>query len=217
MRAVLRRHVASGVLSGLVALVHHRGRESVDVIGHQAFDSTVPMRRDTLFRLASMTKPITAVGAMMLVEECRLRLDDPVEEWLLGLHDRRVLRTIDRPLDDTVLAHRRIALRDLLTFRSGYGELGFLAPKCPLQQAMSEARLTLGEWPFPLTPDAFMQRLGSLPLAHQPGERWLYHTAAEVGSVSKVEIVASMGLIYKVLFLSVSAFETLHGGGGQAA
>jgi CubicO group peptidase (beta-lactamase class C family) len=180
MHAAMRRHVESGLLPGLVALVHHRGREHVETIGTQAFDSSVSMRRDTIFRLASMTKPITAVAAMILVEECKIRLDDPVDEWLPELKDRRVLRTIESPLDDTAPAKRGITLRDLLTFRSGYGETGFLAPACPLQQAMSEARLTLGEWPFTVTPDEFMKRLGGLPLAHQPGERWLYHTSAEI-------------------------------------
>ena len=205
MHAALRRHVDSGLLPGLVALVHHRGRESVDAIGHQAFASHGPMRRDTMFRLASMTKPITAVGAMILVEECRLRLDDPVEEWLPELTDRRVLRTIESPLDDTVPAHRRITLRDLLTFRSGYGEMGFLAPTCPLQQTMSEARLTLGEWPFTGTPDDFMQRLGSLPLAHQPGERWLYHTAAEILGV----LIARASGTSLATFLHERIFEPL--------
>ena len=180
MHASLRRHIDSGELPGFVALVHRPGRDYVVADGKQAFDSDVPMRRDTVFRLASMTKPITAVGAMILVEECRLRLDDPVDEWLPELKDRRVLRTIESPLDDTVPALRGITLRDLLTFRSGYGEMLFLAPTCPLQQAMSRARLTLGEWPFTVTPDDFMKRLGSVPLAHQPGERWLYHTAAEI-------------------------------------
>jgi CubicO group peptidase (beta-lactamase class C family) len=80
------------------------------------------MRRDTIFRLASMTKPITAVAAMILVEKCVVRLDDPVDEWLPELKDRKVLRTIDSPLDDTVRAARAITVRDLLTFRSGYGE-----------------------------------------------------------------------------------------------
>jgi CubicO group peptidase (beta-lactamase class C family) len=117
---------------------------------------------------------------MILVEQCQIRLDDPVDDWLPELKDRRVLRTIESPLDDTVPAQRRITLRDLLTFRSGYGELIFLSPACPLQKAMSEARLTLAEWPFTVTPDEFMKRLGSLPLAHQPGERWLYHTSAEI-------------------------------------
>ena len=180
MQAALRRHVEGGVLPGLVALIHHRGWEHAEVIGAQAFGGGAPVRRDTIFRLASMTKPVTAIGAMILVEECRLRLDDPVDEWLPELKDRRVLRAVEGPLDDTVPARRRITLRDLLTFRSGYGELGFVAPGCPLQRAMSEARLTLGEWPFTVTPDEFMKRLGGLPLAHQPGERWLYHTGSEI-------------------------------------
>jgi CubicO group peptidase (beta-lactamase class C family) len=180
LHAALRRHVERGVLPGLVALVSHRDREHGETIGTIAFDSDIPMRRDTIFRLASMTKPVTAVGAMILVEECKLRLDDPVDEWLPELADRQVLRTIDSPLDDTVPAQRPITLRDLLTFRSGYGELGFVAPTSPLLRAMMEARVTLAEWPFQVTPDEFMKRLGSLPLAHQPGERWLYHTGSEI-------------------------------------
>ena len=92
MHAALRRHVTSGQTPGLVALVHQRGREYIETIGTMAFGSTEPMRRNTLFRLASTTKPITAVGAMILVEECRVRLDDPVDEWLPELEDRRVLR-----------------------------------------------------------------------------------------------------------------------------
>jgi len=180
MRTSMRRHVETGYTPGLVTLVQRRGREYVDAIGTMAFDSTVPMRRDAIFRLASMTKPITAVGAMILVEECRLRLDDPVDEWLPELKDRRVLETIESPLDDTVPAKRPITLRDLLTFRSGHGEVAFLSPTCPLQKAMTEARLPLSEWLFAGTPDEFMKRLGSLPLAHQPGERWLYHMGCEV-------------------------------------
>ena len=180
MQAALRRHVDGGRIPGLVALVHQRGREHVEVMGTMGFESKVPMRRDTIFRLASMTKPITAVGAMILVEECGLRLDDPVDDWLPELKDRRVLRTIESPLDDTVPARRSITLRDLLTFRSGYGEMFFLSPTCPMQRALVEARLPLSEWPFAGTPDEFMNRLGGLPLAHQPGERWLYHMSGEI-------------------------------------
>src|SRR5512146_1345590 len=153
MHAAMRRHVESGYTPGLVTLVRHRDGEHVDAIGAMAFDSTVPMRRDTIFRLASMTKPITAVGAMILVEECRVRLDDPVDEWLPELRDRKVLRTIEGPLDDTVPAKRPITLRDLLTFRAGYGEVALFSPTCPLQKAMMEARLPLTEWLFPGTPD----------------------------------------------------------------
>lgn len=183
MHAAMRRHVDSGHTPGLVTLIRHRDREHVDTIGTMAFDSTVPMQRDTIFRLASMTKPITAVGAMILVEECKIRLDDPVDEWLPELKGRKVLRTIDSPLEDTVPAKRPITLRDLLTFRAGYGEVAFLSPTCPLQKAMMEARLPLTEWLFPGTPDEFMKRLGNLPLVHQPGERWLYHMGCEIVGV----------------------------------
>jgi CubicO group peptidase (beta-lactamase class C family) len=205
MHAAMRRHVDSGLLPGLVALVHHRSREHVGTIGTLAFDGNVSMRRDAIFRLASMTKPITAVAAMILVEECKIRLDDPIDEWLPELKDRRVLQTTESPLDDTVPAKRRITLRDLLTFRSGYGELGFLSSTCPLQKAMSEAGLTLGEWPFTITPDEFMKRLGGLPLAHQPGERWLYHTGAEILGV----LIARVSGQSLATFLHGHLFEPL--------
>ena len=180
MHASLWRHVEAGKMPGLVTLVSHRGRAHVDAIGTMAFGKQTPMRRDTIFRLASMTKPITAVGAMILVEECKLRLDDPIDEWLPELANRRVLRSIDGPLDDTVPAKRRLTLRDLLTFRSGYGEVAFISPTCPLQQALAEARLPLSEWPFRGTTEELMKRLAGLPLACQPGERWLYHMSAEI-------------------------------------
>ncbi len=193
MHAALRRHVDSGNVPGLVALVYQRGREHVETIGTMAFGSDRPMARDTIFRLASTTKPVMAVGAMTLVEECRLRLDDPVDTWLPELGNRRVLRTIDSPLDDTVPAKRAITLRDLLTFRSGYGEVGFISPTCPLQRAVTEARLPLSEWPFPGTADEFMKRLEALPLAYQPGAQWLYHMSAEILGVL-VSRVSGMSL-----------------------
>ena len=180
MHDTLLRHVERGRLPGLVAVIGRRGAEHVDAIGTLAFDRAAPMRRDTIFRLASVTKPITAVAAMILVEECKLRLDDAVEEFLPELAHRRVLRTIDSELDDTVPAKRPITVRDLLTFRSGYGEVAFLSPACPLQKALVEARLPLSTFTFPGTADEFMQCLGRLPLAHQPGERWLYHMSAEI-------------------------------------
>jgi CubicO group peptidase (beta-lactamase class C family) len=205
MHTALQRHVDSGQVPGLVALVHQRGREHVETIGTMAFGSNVPVQRDTIFRLASTTKPITAVGAMILVEECRVRLDDPVDEWLPELKDRRVLRTMESPLDDTVPAKRPITLRDLLTFRSGYGEVAFLSPTCPFQKALVEARLPLSEWPFAGTPDEFMRRLGSLPLVHQPGERWLYHMSSEILGVLIARVAGkSLGA-----FLHERIFEPL--------
>jgi len=180
MQATMRRHVESGLLPGFVALVHHRGRLHVETFGTMAFDGNTRMQQDAIFRLASMTKPITAVGVMILVEECRLRLDDPVDEWLPELRDRKVLRTIDGPLDDTVPARRAITLRDLLTFRCGLGEVAFISPTSPYQKAWTEARLPLSTWPVDLGPDEFMKRLGAFPLACQPGERWLYHMGSEI-------------------------------------
>jgi CubicO group peptidase (beta-lactamase class C family) len=180
LHAALQRHVDSGQVPGLVALISQRGREHVETIGTMGFGSDVPVRRNTIFRLASTTKPITAAAAMILVEDCKLRLDDPVDQWLPELKDRRVLRTLESPLHDTVPAKRSITLRDLLTFRSGYGEVGFLSPACPLQTALAAARLPLSTWPFPDTADELMRALGSLPLAFQPGERWLYHMGAEI-------------------------------------
>ena len=196
MHDTLLRHVERRELPGLVAVISRRGAEHVDTIGTLAFDSTAPMQRDTIFRLASVAKPITAVAAMILVEECNLRLDDPVDEFLPELAHRRVLRTIDSDLDDTVPARRPITVRDLLTFRSGYGEVAFISPTCPLQKALVEARLPLSAFAFPGTADEFMQCLGRLPLAHQPGERWLYHMSAEILGV----------LIARAAGMSLSAF-----------
>jgi CubicO group peptidase (beta-lactamase class C family) len=172
LRDAMQRHVDRGYVEGVVTLVSRRSETHTEAIG--AF------HEDTIFRLASMTKPITAVLTMMLVEECKLRLDDSIEDVLPELANRRVLRALDAPLDDTVPAWRAITLRDLLTFRSGYGEVMFTAPEAPLQGAMAAAKLPLVGWPFRGTNDEFMKRLGALPLACQPGERWLYHMSAEI-------------------------------------
>lgn len=180
LRRALQRHVDSGEVPGIVALVHHRGRLHLETLGAMAFGSDTPIPRDAIFRLASTTKPVTATAAMILVEECRLRLDDPVDHWLPELRERRVLRTIAGPLDETVPARRPITLRDLLTFRSGYGDLGLFLPASPFQRALEGAGVSISTWPYRGTPDEFMRRLGEIPLAHQPGERWLYHTSAEI-------------------------------------
>jgi Beta-lactamase len=82
MHEVMSGHVERGHVPGLVTLIDRRGEVHVDAIGALAFGGSAPMRRDTIFRIASLTKPITAAAAMILVEECRLRLDDPVDEWL---------------------------------------------------------------------------------------------------------------------------------------
>jgi CubicO group peptidase (beta-lactamase class C family) len=180
MHDVMAGYVERGQVPGIVTLVSRRGEVHVDAIGMKAVGGSDPMRRDTIFRIASMTKPITAAAAMILVEECRLRLDEPVDRLLPELAGRRVLKQLDGPLDDTVPAIRPITLRDLLTFRLGIGAVMAPPGLYPIQKAMAEAGLAPGPNPPPHSPDEWMKRLGSLPLIHQPGEMWMYHTGSDI-------------------------------------
>jgi CubicO group peptidase (beta-lactamase class C family) len=180
MHDVMAGHVDRGVVPGVVTLLSRRGEVQVDAIGSRAFGDSDSMRRDTIFRVASVTKPIVAAAAMILVEECALRLDEPVDQWLPELADRRVLRAIDSPLDDTVPANRPITLRDLLTFRLGIGSVMVFPPRYPIQQAMAEAGVGPGPALPAHAPDELMKRFGSLPLVHQPGEGWLYDSGSDI-------------------------------------
>ncbi|HEY0541219.1 MAG TPA: serine hydrolase domain-containing protein [Actinoallomurus sp.] len=180
MREVMAGAVERGDVPGLVALVHRRGETHVVAFGAAAAGGDTPMRRDTIFRLASLTKPITAVAAMILVEECRLRLDDPVDDLLPELADRRVLRRVDGPLDETVPAERSITVRDLLTFRLGLGAIFAPPGTYPIQRALDETGVDRGPDGPPHAPDEWIKRLGALPLVHQPGTAWMYHTSADV-------------------------------------
>jgi CubicO group peptidase (beta-lactamase class C family) len=157
---------------GAVALLSRDGQTHVEKAGD--------VRADTIFRISSMTKPVTAVAAMMLVEECVLRLDDPVDEFLPELASREVLTRTDAPLGETVPAARAITLRDLLTFRLGLGLMFGPPGTIPIADALG----ALGQGPpspagVP-APEEWMRRLGELPLIHQPGERWMYGTGSDV-------------------------------------
>jgi CubicO group peptidase (beta-lactamase class C family) len=136
---------------------------------------------DSLFRVASMTKPVTATAAMLLVEEGKLRLDEPVQGLLPELADRKVLRRLESPLDDVVPAARDVTLRDLLTFRMGFGLILAAPGTYPIQKANDEL---LGDgMPSPgklIAPDEWLRRFWTLPLMHQPGERWMYNTSSIV-------------------------------------
>jgi CubicO group peptidase (beta-lactamase class C family) len=182
MHDIMAGYVERGEVPGMVTLVCRRGEVHVDAICVKAVGGHDPMRRDTIFRIASMTKPIVAAAALILVEECKLRLDEPVDRLLPELADRRVLKGLDGPLDDTVPANRPITVRDLLTFRLGYGLAFGPSGIYPIQAAMNELLLGQGP-PAPITPpppDEWIRRLGTLPLMHQPGERWMYNTGADV-------------------------------------
>ncbi|MFG3597584.1 serine hydrolase domain-containing protein [Bradyrhizobium sp. RDI18] len=192
MHEILSGHVEHGGVPGLVALVSRRGEIHVDAMGSMAIGGT-PMQRDSIFRIASMTKPVTAVAAMILVEECRLRLDDPVDGFLPELADRKVLRAIDAAIDDTVPAKRAITLRDLLTFRLGLGMIPIFPDRYPIQKAIAEAGFAPGPVFPSFPPDELMRRYGTLPLIYQPGERWLYNSGSEILSVL-IARVAGMSL-----------------------
>ncbi len=182
MHEVMAGYVERGEVPGLVTLVSRRGETHVDALGRKAIGGNDPVRRDTIFRISSMTKPVTAVAAMILVEECTLRLDEPVDRLLPELADRTVLKRLDGPLDDTVPAKRAITVRDLLTFRMGFGQMMAPPDAYPILTAASEQQIGMGP-PQPQTqpaPDEWMRRLGTLPLMHQPGEKWMYNTGSDV-------------------------------------
>lgn len=182
MHEVMGGYVERGEVPGLVALVSRRDEAHVAAIGTKAVGGSDPIRRDTIFRIASLTKPITAAAAMILVEECKLRLDEPVDRWLPELADRRVLKRLEGPLDETVPAIRPISVRDLLTFTLGFGIVMAPPGTHPIQKAMDELELGQGapQPSVPPAPDEWMRRLGRLPLMHQPGEKWMYHTGCDV-------------------------------------
>src|SRR2546428_5469519 len=122
----------------MVTLVSGRGELHVDAIGMKAVEGLDRVRRDTISRISSMTKPITAAAALILVEECKVRLDEPVDRLLPELADRRVLNRLDGALDDTPPAEQPISLRDLLTFRMGFGIVMAPPDSTPNPRAMSE-------------------------------------------------------------------------------
>ena len=182
VRDVLERQVEAGYVPGAVAVVARHGEAHIEAVGNLAFEGEgagMPMAADTICRTGSMTKPIVAACAMTLVEDGTLRLDDPVDDLLPELADMRVLADPNGPLEETVAAERAITLRDLLAFTFGSGIVVAEPGTVPIADAL---RALLGEEPAP-PPDEWIGRLGALPLVYQPGQRWMYHTAANVTGV----------------------------------
>jgi CubicO group peptidase (beta-lactamase class C family) len=184
LRATAERHVSDTQVPGLVALVAHGTDIHVEALGSLTIGGA-PVERDSLFRIASMSKPITAAVTLVVAEEGLFDLDEPVDRLLPELANRRVLRRPDGPLDDTVPARRAITARDLLTFTFGFGMMieMFSAPEPWPVVAKAEGELdlcTIGP-PDPARqpdPDTWIAGLGQLPLLAQPGERWFYNTGA---------------------------------------
>jgi len=164
-----------------VTLVNQREDVHVDAMGTVAIGRNSRVQRDTIFRIASLTKPVTAVAAMILVEECKVRLDETVDRLLPELANRKVLRRLDGPLDDTVPAKRAITVRDFLTFTWGFGVLYAPPDGYPILKTANDLQIGVGP-PQPLKtprPDEWMHRLGTLPLMSQPGEMWIYNTGSD--------------------------------------
>jgi CubicO group peptidase (beta-lactamase class C family) len=169
--------VASGELSGAISLVWRRGDlVSLEIVGQRDLERGLPMERDALFGIASMSKPVTVAAALTLVEEGAIALDAPITEWAPEFADMRVLRQPTGPLDDTTPAPRPITIFDLMTHTSGIG----YAPTTPgpLGGAMM-AQLGFG-LESPLTPDEWMATLAALPLASAPGQRFHYGHSIDV-------------------------------------
>ncbi|MET8329471.1 serine hydrolase domain-containing protein [Streptomyces sp. NPDC005181] len=181
LHEILDTHVGKGPVPGVVGLVARGDRTEVHAVGSADVEGTAPMARDSIFRIASMTKPIVAAAVMMLVEEGRITLDEPIGRWLPELASPKVLRTPSGPLDDVVPATRPLTVFDLLTFRAGYGfPSDFTLPGvAPLFSELKQ-----GPEPEDVpAPDTWMATLSRIPLLNQPGEAWLYNTCSDIQGV----------------------------------
>ncbi len=191
----VERAVERGQAPGVVAAVARGDTVHVATAGVVAVGGA-PMRRDTLVRISSITKPMTATAVLSLIDDGLLDLDAPIDELLPELARRRVLRSPDGPLDDTEPAHRPITTRDLLTFTWGFGMQGAMfmaAEPWPIFTATLDRELSTFGPPQPAItpdPDTWMARLGELPLLAQPGERWLYQTGSQVLGVLASRVAA---------------------------
>jgi CubicO group peptidase (beta-lactamase class C family) len=180
-QASIREACDAGLLAGAVTVVWQRGEVlQANEVGYRDIEAGLPMRRDTMFRIASMTKPVTVAAAMTLVDEGKLALRDPITRWLPEFADMRVLDDPSGPLERTHPAQRAILVEDLLTHTSG------LAYGFSVTGPISRAYVRL---PFGQGPDAWLAALAALPLVHQPGERLTYSHAIDVLGVlvSRIE------------------------------
>ncbi|MDT4960790.1 MAG: hypothetical protein QOF87_437 [Pseudonocardiales bacterium] len=201
---VLQAHVGNGSAPGAVGLVARGERVEVQAVGSVDVEGTAPMTRDSIFRIASITKPITAAAVMMLVDEGRIALQDSVEHWLPELASPTVVRTPASAVDDVVPAARPITVFDLLTFRAGYGfPSDFSLPA--IGALFSELKQGPPQPQLVAPPDEWMATLSRIPLLHQPGEAWLYNTCSDILGV----LVARVSGRPFAEFLTERLFEPL--------
>jgi len=173
----LQAVIDAGDLSGFVTLIWRKGEEiQFNALGQRDIEAGLPMARDTIFRIASMTKPVTSVAALMLLEEGKLKLDDPITKWAPEFADMKVLKSATGPVGDTYPSPRDITIEDLMTHRAGlayaFTSIGPIAHAH--QKALGD--VLTGD----MAPDAWMKALAGLPLSYPPGERFHYGHATDV-------------------------------------
>jgi CubicO group peptidase (beta-lactamase class C family) len=175
--APAQRAVASGDIPGVVCLVWRRGAIlQLDALGLRNIEAQLPVERNTIFRIASMSKPVTSVAALKLIEQGVMRLEDPIAKWAPEFSQMRVLRRPDGPLEDTYPAPREITVEDLLTHRSGLA-YSFTAKGLLAKSLDERFGLKLEHW---RSPEEWMGALGALPLSYSPGERFNYSHGTDV-------------------------------------
>ena len=171
LRNLVETHVGNGTVPGAVAMVARGDRLEVEAAG--------PVERDSIFRIASIGKPMTAAVVMMLIDEGGIALDEPIAEWLPELAAPNVVRTPKSPVEDVVAAARPITVEDLLTFRAGWGfPADFSLPA--VQPLFSDVHAHMLEPPLIPAPDEWLVTLSRVPMLHQPGEAWLYNTCSDI-------------------------------------
>jgi len=179
---ILEPYVSNGSVTGAVGLVARGDQVEVRAVGSVDLEGTAPMARDSIFRIASITKPIVAAAVMVLVDDGRIALDDPVDRWLPELASPSVVRTPASPVDDVIPVVRPITVEDLLTFRAGYGfPSDFSLPVVGL--LFSELLQGPPQPQRTAPPDEWMAALARIPLLAQPGEMWLYNACSDIQGV----------------------------------
>ncbi|EHB50478.1 beta-lactamase [Mycolicibacterium rhodesiae JS60] len=201
-RASVAQAVDTGVLAGAVTLAWQRGNVlQVNEIGYRDVEAGLPMQRDTIFRVASMTKPVTVAAAMSLIEAGKLALNDPVSRWLPELADMQVLVDPTGPLEETVPARRPITIDDLMTHRSGLAYV-FSVPG-PISKAY-------GRVSFRQDQDHWLAEIAQLPLVHQPGDWLTYSHATDVLGivVSRIEGKSLQAVLTERVFEPLGMADT---------
>jgi CubicO group peptidase (beta-lactamase class C family) len=173
----IEHEVANRRAPGMVAGIRHAGETQIFASGVLAVGSSEPMSENTPFRIASLSKPLLGALAASLISDGVFGLEDPIGTWAPELATPKVLARPDGPLDETVPADRPITIHHLLTLTHG---LGVIFEQTPVSTAMFEAGVAASAIPPQLTADEFLAALGRLPLAHQPGERWMYNMGCDI-------------------------------------